>query len=93
MPQPSCEQAEFPSNFLPIVLPRVTPSLGGGVSGGGQEETGGGARRGKAVLQGTSLLRGKEVAFHFHTEKLLALLFPDPCGGMTPRAPEILCTD
>lgn len=71
MPQPSCEQAEFPSNFLPIFLPGVTPSPGrvGGWRGAG---------RGKAVLQGNSLLRGKEVAFHFHTEKLLALLFPDP---------------
>lgn len=69
MPQPSCEQAEFPSNFLPIFLPGVTPSLG---------RRYGGVGRGRAVLQGTSLLRGKEIAFHFHTEKFLALLSPDP---------------
>lgn len=70
MPQPSCEQAEFPSNFLPIFLPGVTPSLGRGSGSGG-----GGDRAG---FQGTGLLRGKEMAFHFHTEKLLALLSPDP---------------
>lgn len=78
MPQPSCEQAEFPSNFLPIICQGSRPPWGGG---------------GGAVFQGTGLLRGKEVAFHFHTEKLLALLFPDPLWKDGSRAPETSCTD
>jgi hypothetical protein len=31
------------------------------------------------------------VAFHFHTEKLLVLLFPDPLWKDAPRAPETSC--